>query len=189
MHKFQNKYRIPSARLEGWDYSAAGAYFITICTLEKHHLFGKIARGKMHLSPAGEQAAQHWDSIPEKFPNARLDAFVVMPNHIHGLLLLQSEQPAVLEKQSLQIPNPLETVLGLAGGCTGMHNPMFANGIGRILRWYKGRCTFEIRKTNSCFCWQERYWETIIWTEKALENIRNYIQTNVQRWANDPHRN
>ena len=189
MQKFKNKYRVPSARLEGWDYSAAGAYFITICTLDKQHHFGNIREGAMHLSAAGQQVHNYWHQIPFKFPHVHLNAFVVMPNHLHGVLLLESKEPAVLEKRLVEwLPGPLEAVIQPAGGCTGLHNPMFAEGLGRILRWYKGRCTYEIHKDNPYFCWQERFWDTIIWNQPMLERVQHYIETNIERWAKDPYR-
>ena len=92
--KFRNTYRIPTNRWQDWDY-AAGAYFITICTAGRERWFGKIENGSMHLSPAGETAARFWHEIPNHFPHVRLDAFVVMPDHIHGVLVI--DDTAIVE--------------------------------------------------------------------------------------------
>ncbi len=88
MKKFKSKYRIPSARLQTWDYSNNGAYFITICTKNKHHYFGEIIHGKMQLSHIGVLAGVLWYEIKNHALNIELGDFVVMPNHVHGILLL-----------------------------------------------------------------------------------------------------
>lgn len=87
MKKFHDKYRIPTARATWWNYGNNGLYFITICTAGREHYFGEITnQKKMKLTPVGEMALQCWLDIPNHFPFAKLDAFVVMPNHIHGIL-------------------------------------------------------------------------------------------------------
>ena len=89
---YQNRYRILSARAPWWDYSRNGAYFITICTANRRHFFGNVENGRMQLLPVGELADRYWYEIPERFPYARLDAWVVMPNHVHGILII--DKPA-----------------------------------------------------------------------------------------------
>jgi putative transposase len=86
--KYQNKYRIPSARLPSWDYGSNGEYFITICTAKRRHYFGEIINGIMHLSEQGKKAYQYWMEIPEHFSFVSLDDFVVMPNHTHGIIII-----------------------------------------------------------------------------------------------------
>jgi len=88
--KFRNKYRIASIRLQNWDYRWNGKYFITICTHNMHHLFGKIENGKMILSNVGVLADVFWHEIKNHAKNVELDAFVVMPNHIHGIIILKN---------------------------------------------------------------------------------------------------
>jgi len=89
--KFKNKYRIPSARLQTWDYRWAGAYFITICTQNREHYFGKIEKGKMILSNVGVIANILWYEIKNHAKNVELGEFVVMPNHVHGILILNND--------------------------------------------------------------------------------------------------
>lgn len=86
--KFQNNYRVPSARLQHWDYRWAAAYFITICTQDREHFFGEIRNGKMILSGAGILADVFWHEIKHHAINIELGEFVVMPNHVHGILIL-----------------------------------------------------------------------------------------------------
>ena len=90
MEKFNNKYRIPSARLLGYDYSASGAYFITICTKNRHHFFGKIIDGKMHLSKIGEIAHNEWlKTFDLRLDmNLQMGEFVVMPDHFHAVIII-----------------------------------------------------------------------------------------------------
>lgn len=89
--KFQNKYRIPSARLQNWDYRWAGVYFITICTKDRIHYFGEVKNGKMYLSPVGVLADVLWYEIKNHNKKVELGRYVVMPNHIHGILILNDE--------------------------------------------------------------------------------------------------
>ena len=87
--KFQNKYRIPSARLPSWDYGWNAAYYVTICTGRRVACFGKIENGQMALSVIGKMADQYWREIPNHFPFVILDAYVIMPNHVHGIIINQ----------------------------------------------------------------------------------------------------
>lgn len=98
--KFQNQYRIPSARADWWDYGWNAAYFVTICTAHRECYFGEIINA-MQLSEIGRLADKFWWSIPEHFPFVKLDAFVVMPNHIHGIL--------IIDKQKIDDMNDVET--------------------------------------------------------------------------------
>ena len=91
MDKFKNKYRITSARASWWNYGWAGAYFITICTQNREHFFGEIENDKMILSPCGVLADVFWHEIKNHTQNVELGAFVVMPNHIHGILILNDD--------------------------------------------------------------------------------------------------
>ena len=89
MEKFQNKYRIPSARLQNWDYGSNGVYFITICTADRNHYFGEILEMQLNASEMGKLAQQYWIEIPHHFPSVKLGDFVIMPNHIHGILIIE----------------------------------------------------------------------------------------------------
>ena len=86
--KFRNKYRIQSTRLKNYNYSQNGAYFITICTKNREHWFGKIVNSKRQLSKIGKQVETCWFDIPHHFPFVKLGEFVVMPNHIHGIIII-----------------------------------------------------------------------------------------------------
>jgi REP element-mobilizing transposase RayT len=103
MEKFQNKYRIPSARHPNWDYTRHGAYFITICTKNRLHHFGTIEKGKSKLSTIGAIVQGFWYDIPRHFDHVELGEFIVMPNHIHGILILKP--PSVETLHCNVLPN------------------------------------------------------------------------------------
>ncbi|MCK9328141.1 MAG: hypothetical protein M0P69_21775 [Bacteroidales bacterium] len=88
MKRYKGKYRIESTRLRGWDYGSNGMYFITICTYNREHYFGEIITPTMQLSEIGKIAQNYWNQIPKHFPFVQLNEFVVMPNHVHGIIII-----------------------------------------------------------------------------------------------------
>ena len=205
MDKFKNKYRISSARLQSWDYSANGAYFITICTENREHFFGEIVDTPnvetrliaslpiMQLNKLGQMAEKYWLEIPNHFPFVELGNFVVMPNHIHGILIIDKINKQNLDTQnvetrliaSLQSQQPQSKPTDINGGFAGNKNPMLHDNISRIIRWYKGRCSFDIRKIQVNFGWQSRFYDHIIRKAQSFETIQNYIANNPLNWRKD----
>ncbi|MCA0350147.1 MAG: transposase [Bacteroidetes bacterium] len=209
--KFQNKYRIASARLHNWDYSSNGAYFITICTQNKEHYFGTINDGKMVLSEIGKLVEQFWIEIPNQFLFIELGNFVIMPNHVHGIIIINklhtnsqvetrfiasnnsntTDETRFILSNNSNTTDKTRLIASLQeqpiknGGFAGDKNPMFHENISKIIRWYKGRCSFEIRKIHADFGWQSRFHDHIIRNANSFENIQNYIQENPERWEND----
>lgn len=88
IRKFQNKYRIASTRLQHWDYSRNASYSITICTKDKKFYFGDVIDGQMQLSKMGRIAEKYWNEIPRHFPFVKLGEYVIMPNHVHGIMII-----------------------------------------------------------------------------------------------------
>lgn len=187
--QFQNKFRISSARLQPWDYSKNGAYFITICTQNREHFFGEIKNKEMQLSEIGKLAEQFWIEIPIHFPFIELGNFVVMPNHVHGILIINNPVETRFIASDNDINKETRLIASLqdqnGGGICGNKNPMIHDNISKIIRWYKGRCTFESRKINSNFGWQSRFHDHIIRNSKSFEIIQNYIVENPLKWKND----
>jgi len=180
--KYHGKYRIESARLKNFDYGSNGAYFITIVTRDRDNFFGKIIDNEIKLTPAGKIVKKNWYKIPQKFTFIRLDEFVVMPNHIHGILWIEKTDGAgdrldgnnagdrsdgnnagdrrdAINRVSTDTDTDSDTNTDMKmdmkteskpakiiGGITGKNNPMLQNNISRVIRWYKGRCTYEIKK-------------------------------------------
>lgn len=188
--KYKNKYRPSSIRLQNWNYGWGGLYFITICTKNKECFFGKIFDGEMILSGAGLNARKFWFEIPDRFSYAKLEAFVVMPNHIHGIIVIDNNfNPSSTPNTTLNTGsnnNDLDAINRVStGGVTELHNPMLHNNLSRIVRWYKGRTTVETRKTDSKFSWQPRFWDHIIRDEDAYHQISEYIINNPIKWEKD----
>ena len=197
MNKFQNKYRIPSARLQNWDYGSNGAYFVTICTQHRECYFGDIVVRDainrvcttginhvctMELSEIGKLAEQYWMEIPNHFPFVELGNFVVMPNHVHGILIINKMGDNVETRLIASLQSESSET---NGGITGDNNPMLNQNISRIIRWYKGRCSFEMRKIHADFGWQSRFHDHIIRNAQSFENIQNYIADNPMKWNAD----
>ena len=101
--KYQDNYRVQSARLSSWDYRSNAAYFITICTLNREHYFGEITRRSMQLSEIGKKVKDNWLDIPNHFSFVMLDAFVIMPNHLHGIIVIDKPLAETLHATSLQV--------------------------------------------------------------------------------------
>mgnify|MGYP001201188498 FL=1 len=146
-----------SIRLEGFDYSRVGAYFLTICTWQRECLLGEVRDGKTLLTEAGEIAVSHWREIPVRFPTVTLDAFVVMPNHLHGILRItqRAENAPTLG----QILRAYKSLSGIA--------------MNRTL----GRSERPV--------WQRNYYERRIPSDTVLEAVRRYIQANPANWDRD----
>lgn len=189
--KFRNTYRIPSARLPNWDYGANAAYFITICTGGKEYYFGEIREGVMQLNEIGNIAQKYWDEIPQHFDFVELGAFVVMPNHVHGIVIINKTHVETtdsgvskhMQNNMNQTPKlGVSTVTNKQGG----KNDGWKSGtIGVIVNQYKRKCTIESRKIHADFAWQSRFHDHIIRTNNSYQKIENYIQNNPAQWAAD----
>ncbi|MHC0065598.1 transposase [Nostoc sp. UIC 10890] len=201
--KYKGKYRIDSTRLPAWSYASNAGYFVTICTDGKKCFFGEIVQGEMQRSPIGEIAHKLWYEIPNSFSNCQIDSFCVMPNHIHGILVInqiredamnKKQEDAMNKKQEDAMNKKQEDAMNRVstrgdiqrGGVTGLFNPMLSkNSLSKIVRWYKGRCSFEINQIYEGFGWQERFHDNIIRNEFALDRIRKYIINNPINWERD----
>jgi REP element-mobilizing transposase RayT len=144
-------------RLTGVDYSSPGAYFVTVCTRERRLLFGAIAENRMCLSPLGHEVQACLLGIPTHHPGVAVDRFVVMPNHIHTIVVL---------------------------GCRGDIDvaPTRPRGLPEIVGTFKAAVS---RRTGRVGIWQRGYYDRVIRCERELEAIREYIANNPLRWALD----
>ncbi|BAX80174.1 transposase [Labilibaculum antarcticum] len=178
MKKFQNKYRIPSARAVWWNYSNEGSYFVTICSHNRQWFFGSITDQKMELSEIGKLAHQFWFGIPNHFPFVKLHAFVVMPNHVHGIIEISN-----IAEETLHATSVLD-------GSDSKNKKIAAispkkGSLASILRSYKSAVTKEARKIDPDFEWQERFHDHIIRDEPEYHRIENYINNNPRKWDDD----
>jgi REP element-mobilizing transposase RayT len=194
--KFQNKYRISSARLSAWDYSSNGAYFITICTAKRQNYFGEIINAETHLSEIGKKVYECWYNIPNHFPHFYLDEFIIMPNHIHGIVLI--EKPYIDNGKGF---NVVETrhALSLRKTDTGLSkpdteeskqpHPRFRNPgkntISSMIGSFKSAVTKYCNENRLLFGWQSRFHDHIIKDNDEFHRIRNYIMNNPANWEAD----
>ncbi|AMM51057.1 hypothetical protein TH61_07485 [Rufibacter sp. DG15C] len=196
--RFRDTYRIPSARLQDWDYGWNAAYFVTICTKDKQHFFGEVQEGEMVLSEIGQLAQGFWEEIPTHFPFVLLDAFVVMPNHVHGIVSIskpfdgtsggnveigdKATGDALETRQCLVSTKPtpeLSTIGQLRFQNQGKHT------LSTIIGSYKSAVTKSARQTHADFAWQSRFHDHIIRDEKAHKEIAHYIFHNPENWYQD----
>ena len=172
-----SKRRRKTLRLKGWDYTSPGAYFVTICTHQRAHLFGRVVDGKMVLNAYGKIVWEEWFKTAQVRPYVALfeDEFVVMPNHIHGIIWIVELDPAVGARRRRA---PTKEQFG---------KPV-AGSIPTIIRSFKSAVTRGInahRGTPGERVWQRNYYEHIIRNERALQAIRRYIAENPLRWHLD----
>ncbi|MFB2934927.1 transposase [Aerosakkonemataceae cyanobacterium BLCC-F154] len=184
------KHHRRSIRLQGYDYSQAGAYFITICTWQRECLFGEIVNGEMQLNSWGETVKLHWHNLPKHHDHLELDEFVIMPNHLHGIIVLinynsgQNFVGAGLadisgKKQITSQQNPPSPML------QPQNQPKKLPEILRGFKTFSARRINQMRRTSGVPVWQRNYYEHIIRNEESLECIRQYIMNNPLSWELD----
>ena len=191
MPLFRNKYRVETTRLKHWDYAAPGFYFVTICTRGRELFLGNITKSKMMLSPIGGIARQCWDDIPTHFPNCRLDARVIMPNHIHGIIVLvETRHGASLPGASPRGASPRGASPRGASppGASppGRFGPLQSGSLPAIINAYKGSVKRRCNQNGfGDFAWQPRFYDHVIRGESELHRIRQYIANNPAKWEQD----
>ena len=151
------KHHRKSIRLKDFDYASPGAYFITICVFQRECVLGEIIDGEMILSSAGERTLEIWNGLPSRFPTVELDAFVIMPNHVHGILYLTTDNPKMVT---------ISAVLRV-----------FKSLSARTINKELGRAERP--------AWQRGFWDHINRDEMELGRIREYILNNPYAWFED----
>lgn len=160
--------------LQNYDYAQSGAYFVTVCTCNRANLFGEIQGGEMVLSHMGEIAMQRWIALDEHHPHIELDACVVMPNHLHGIIVFSGTLPAT--RSSAEAP-------------AAPSNRAQPGSLGAIIASYKSSVTRHARQIYHdprLNIWQGRYFDHVIHDERDLETMRHSITGNPERWEKDP---
>jgi len=184
-----------SIRLRDYDYASNGMYFITICAYHQRHLFGVIQNGHMHCNVWGQIIIEEWHQTAALRPYVILDAFVVMPNHIHGIIWLDDTQNTSgtgrmhsTHTHTQHSPNTGAMQNG-TGAMHCAHTPKVTPGsLGAVVRGFKGAVTRRINRLDNPPdhpVWHRNYYEHIIRNEHGLNNIRRYIAENPQRWQED----
>lgn len=202
--KFHNKYRIPSARLKNWDYRSNGAYFLTLCTKNREHYFGEIVNSQFIGNHIGLLAEKYWIEIPQHFPFVELGNFVVMPNHIHGILIVDKSKignhNTDMEKDVGADVKTLQCNVSTTNNATTNNNASTTNtqknekmanispkcgAVSTIIRSYKSVVSKHAHFIHPDFDWQTRYHDHIIRNKGSLERIQNYIENNPVNWGKD----
>ena len=161
-----NQTRKPN-RLQTYDYSRAGYYFVTICTHNRVNYFGEIDKDQMKLSNIGQIATECWQQISEHFDDTALDEFVVMPNHIHGIIILVGDADL----------RPLQQQ-------TADRSGMYSS---KIIHGFKSSVSRNVKRRwkDQIFAWQRSFYDHVIRTDESLDDIRSYIKNNPLNWASD----
>ncbi|MDY7015580.1 MAG: transposase [Cyanobacteriota bacterium] len=162
------KHHRRSIRLPEYNYRQPGAYFITICTYKKQCWLGDVVKGTMHCNHLGYIVSMFWQDLSRRFSHITIDVFVVMPNHIHGILILTDKELYVSQKEQFGKP--------------------VSGSIPTVVRSFKSTVSKRInrmrRESNPPF-WQRNYYESIIRIEGGLDRVRQYIRNNPRRWDFD----
>ncbi len=167
-------------RLKGYDYSQSGAYFVTVCAHNRQNLFGGIEGGKIILNEYGNIVNHCWREIPAHFPHVELDEFVIMPNHVHGVIIINSV--GANDYSPLQIP-----IYSIKQSFASPKNMCgTSKTIGSVIRGFKIGVTKWFRQnTDHYTVWQRNYYEHIIRNDTELNRIRQYIIENPLKWDMD----
>ncbi len=162
------KHNRRSIRLKGYDYTQPGGYFITMVTFQRECLFGDISDGKMKLSTWGHMADECWRAIPDHFPHVDLGTYVIMPNHVHGIIIIHGRDTKfrvpTIEQFGKPVPGSIPT----------------------IIRTYKAAVTRHIgREFDASHLWQRNYFEHVIRHDNDYQRIHDYILNNPAKWSED----
>jgi putative transposase len=159
-------------RLKEYDYSQPGEYFVTVCTKDRKHLFGEMSAEEMMENEFGRIVRRCWHELPDHYPHIGLDAFVVMPNHVHGIIcILEGPVGAIHES-----PLPRNVV--------ERRRMLLSKIIGRF-KMNTAKQINATRKTPGLSVWQRGFYEHIIRNDKSLDRIRDYIMANPLQWQQD----
>jgi REP element-mobilizing transposase RayT len=167
-----NKHHRRSLRLKNYDYSNPGAYFVSICVKNRESLFGEVVHGKMELNKYGLIAEYEWLKTVKIRKNVKLDSYIIMPNHLHGIVVITTNSVGAYSHTPLQ-------------SCA-FRSP--SKTIGAIIRGFKSSVTVKIntlRHTHHIPLWQRNYFEHIIRNHDELQRIRKYIAENPMKWETD----
>lgn len=179
------KYHRQSIRMKGYDYTLPGAYFVTLLSQNRVCLFGEVENGEIKLSKIGQLVIDCWYGIPKMFNNIELDEFVLMPNHLHGILLI-NEAPG--KGEAFSDMNTSQHVLGLENASPLQPRGTQSGSLSAVIQNFKSVST---RRVNQKFfksgnkIWQRSFYERIVRNDRELNAIRQYILDNPLNWEMD----
>jgi putative transposase len=184
-----------SIRLRDYDYAQHGAYYVTICVDQRECLLSRVVGTEIELSDAGRIVAKTWDDLPSRFPTVELDAFVIMPNHVHGILLIidPPEQPGTASSAPTNSLQDVPEFVGAEQALPNNHphdksDTIERPTLGRIIQAFKSisaiACNRLLERSGVPF-WQRNYWEHVIRDDHDLARLRRYIESNPGKWIDD----
>lgn len=201
-----------SPRWKDYDYTSSWGYFVTICTKDREHYFGRIENGEMNLNDIWKEVVKCRNDIRNHYPNVEFDEFVCMPNHIHWILFInqsavvgtqyfasacQNKHASACQKNTVftcknnsASDNSSSSVqrtydnMSLQNNNTNWIQPK-SWSLGAIIRWFKIGVTKYCKQNEKIFAWQSRYHDHIIRNDLEYGNIKNYIQNNPKKWHED----
>jgi len=190
-----------SIRLQNYDYTQAGAYFVTICAHARDCLFGDVINGEMRLNEYGKTVEECWDDIARHFDDVELDSFTIMPNHVHGIIVFTNTVGAGFPRPDSKLKsNDVDAETAVKGAETAVKGAETAvkgaetaplrkrRTLGNVVAYFKYQSTKRLnlkRNTPAFAVWQRNYYEHIVRDEIDLNRIHEYIQCNPARWAED----
>lgn len=183
----QFKHNRRSIRLKGFDYSKQGLYFITLCTNNREHIFGQIKDGTLELNQFGKIAYDEWLESTNIRNNISLGEFIIMPNHMHGIICIEKQISTNNKIGEFKSPsNNLGAIIrGYKGSTTKKINQLKRKDTGVSQYTPKDTGVLQYAPNRIGSIWQRNYYEHIIRTEKAFNNISNYIINNPKNWGKD----
>jgi putative transposase len=183
------KHHRRSIRLKGYDYSSEGAYYVTIVTQGRECLFGEIVNGEMRLNEYGEIVQKWWNEIPIHFPTVELGVFVIMPNHVHGIIFITTERRGEVISAHGNPNNNFQDAYVDETFSLGGETPLRKRTLGQIVAYFKYQSTKEMNRIETekaiTKFWQRNYYEHIIRDEKDLQSKTDYIKANPSLWDDD----
>jgi len=190
---FSERYRIKSARLLKWNYSSPGYYFVTICTFYRENFFSFVKNNKIILSNMGDIIQKNWQNLPNYYSNIKLDEYIVMPNHFHGIIHIVNYCNFMVETTHKNYGFVVETIHELSLQNNKKNQQLLRINrrkmlLSKIIGRFKMQSSKEInilRNMRGRSIWQPRYHDRIIRNEKELNTIRQYIKNNLKNWEKD----
>jgi len=183
--KFADKFKLKSSRLQNWDYSTPGYYFVTICTYYHNNFFGKIINEKMELSKMGEITKSELLKTFEIRKNIKLHEWVIMPNHVHILMEIKKQNNQL--NKCRDVENKCRDVLqnvSTESKKFSIISPQ-SNSVSNIIKQFKSAVTRQINPKTIFFAWQPRFHDQVVKNEKELLIVKNYIINNPINWQKD----
>ena len=176
-----------SIRLRDYDYSRAGAYFVTSCAFQRECLFGEVVDGEMRLNDAGRLVTTICDSLPQRYPGLEVDAFVVMPNHIHGIVVIHDPVGAIHESPIFEsdMKTGASRERAIRESPQQGRRTMTLSKVVGYLKMNTAKGINQARDNPGVPVWQRDYFERVIRDDRELDGIRQYIVDNPAKWGED----